>query len=157
MSTTKGRGDNRSKPVTLAEKLDHLFLTVHPSGRGEYTLEEVGEAIGAEGEVTVSAAYLSQMRKGQRTNPSKNMLEALAKFFGVSPAYFFDDAAFERINAQLELATAMRDNNVRQIALRAADLSPESLRNLAALVEHWRQLEGTAGKGPAKPSDEERE
>lgn len=129
---------------TLAEKMNRLFATVHPPGRGEYTLDEVAEAIGADGKVTMSAAYLSQMRKGQRTNPSKNVLEALAHFFGISPAYFFDDEAVARIDAQLELLAAMRNSNIRQIALRAADLSPESLKNLAVLVEHWRQLEQSA-------------
>src|SRR4051794_22897931 len=76
---------------TLAEKLNHLFATVHPPGRGEFMLDEVAEAISQQGETSITAAYLSQMRRGQRTNPSKNVLEALARFFGVSPAYFFDD------------------------------------------------------------------
>jgi hypothetical protein len=60
----------------------------------------------------------------------------------VPPSYFFDEDAARRIDAQLELLAAMRDAAVRQIALRAADLSPESLRSLADLIERWRQLEG---------------
>lgn len=70
------------------------------------------------------------------------MLEALADFFGVNPNFFFNTEAADRIAAQLELYAAMRDTEVRQIALRAADLSPDSLRAIAEIIEHWRQLEG---------------
>ena len=126
--------------ITLAGKLNRLFATIHPQGRGEFTLEEVVSALRQEG-VTISIAYLSQMRNGQRANPSKNVLEALAKFFGVSPAYFFSDDVAKAIEAQLDLVIAMRRASVQQIALRANDLSEASLRNLAALIDHWRELE----------------
>lgn len=129
---------------TLAEKLNHLFATVHPPGRGEFMLDEVADAISQQGETTITAAYLSQLRRGQRTNPSKNVLEALARFFGVSPAYFFNDELAGKIEAELELVVAMRRASVQQIALRAADLSEESLHNLAVLIEHWRELERSA-------------
>lgn len=126
---------------TLAEKLNHLFATVHPPGRSEFKLEEVAEAINQRGDAKLTPAYLSQMRHGQRDNPSKNLLEALAWFFGVSPAYFFNDEMAGKIEAELELVVAMRRASVQQIALRAADLSEESLRNLAVLIDHWRELE----------------
>lgn len=150
MSRQRKVEDPQHALVTLADKLNHLFATVHPPGRGEYTLDEVAEAIGQHGETTITAAYLSQMRRGQRTNPSKNVLEALAWFFGVSPAYFFNDEMAAKIVAQLELLAAMRRSSVHQIALRAADLSEESLRNLAVLIDHWRDLERSAsGSGKA--------
>jgi hypothetical protein len=31
--------------LTLAAKVNHLFQTIHSDGRGEYTFEEVSEAI----------------------------------------------------------------------------------------------------------------
>ena len=139
---------------TLAEKLDHLFATVRPSGRGEFMLDEVADAINQHGEVKLTAVYVSQLRRGQRTNPSKNILEALAWFFGVSPAYFFNDELAGKIEAELELVVAMRRASVQQIALRAADLSEESLRNLAVLIEHWRELE-RSGTGSGKASANE--
>ena len=133
---------------TLAEKVDRLFQQVHPRGRGEYSYEEVAEGIRQRGGPTISATYLWLLRKGQRDNPTKKHLEALADFFGVPPAYFFDDAAAARVDAQLELLVALRDAPVRQIALRAHGLSPESLLAIAQMIEHVRQLEGLPA-GPA--------
>ena len=40
---------------TLAQKIDRLFRTVHPRDRGEYSFEEVAEAIRARGGPTISA------------------------------------------------------------------------------------------------------
>ena len=127
--------------ATLAEKVDRLFRTIHPRDRGEYSFEEVAEGLRARGGPTVSATYLWQLRKGLRDNPTKKHLEALADFFGGSPAYFFDDEAAQRIDAELDVLAALRDAPVRQIALRAVGLSAESLATIADMVERVRQLE----------------
>jgi transcriptional regulator with XRE-family HTH domain len=137
---------------TLADKIDRLFATVRPS-KGEYTHEEVATAIREAGGPTISATYLWQLRKGHRDNPTKRHLEALSDFFGVSPAYFFDDEAAERIDAELALLTAMRDASVRQVALRASGLSTESLQTIADMVERVRKLEGLP-EGVAGPGGE---
>ncbi len=129
-------------PSSLADKLNRLFATVHPAGRGEFSPEEVAKAINERGEGTVSPAYIYLLRKGQRDNPTKRHLELLAGFFGVTPAYFFDDEAARRIDAHLELLAAMRDQDVLQVALRANGLSAESLRMIVGMIEHTRQLEG---------------
>ncbi|MCK8679567.1 MULTISPECIES: helix-turn-helix domain-containing protein [Streptomyces] len=127
----------------LAAKVNRLFSTVRrlPDGN-EYTFEEVAGAIKAQGGPTISATYLWQLRKGLRDNPTKRHLEALAGFFGVPPAYFFDDAEAERIDAELALLAALRDAPVRQIALRARGLSPKSLDAIRDMVDHVRALEG---------------
>lgn len=127
---------------TMAEKIDRLFRTIHPRDREEYSFEEVASAIRDRGGPTVSATYLWQLRKGLRDNPTKKHLEALADFFGVSPAYFFDDEAAARIEAELDVLAALRDASVRQIALRAFGLSAQSLAAIAEMVERVRQLEG---------------
>src|ERR671939_1124438 len=113
-------------PMTLAEKLERLFKTVRPRDGGEFTFEEVAEGIRRRGGPTISATYVWQLRKGLRDNPTKKHLEALADFFGVSPAYFFDDEAAARIDAELELLAALREAPVRQVALRASGLSAQS-------------------------------
>ena len=132
---------------TLAEKLDYLFKTVHPRTRGEYTYREAAAVIEEQGGPTISASYIHQLRTGAKDNPTKRHLEGLAKFFGVSPAYFFDDAEAERIDAGLAVLAAMRDADVRNVALRAAGLSTESLGVIRGMIERTRQLEGLAGRG----------
>lgn len=137
----------QSSTLSLAEKLNHLFATVHPSGRPERSSEEVAEAISARGGPTISATYIWQLRKGLRDNPTKKHLEALADFFGVPPAYFFNDAAAVRIDAELDLLSALRDAPVRQVALRASGLSPQSLKAIAEMIDRVRQLEGLTDEG----------
>ena len=126
---------------SLADKLDHLFATVHPA-KGEYTHQQVAEAIEAAGGPTISATYLWQLRNGKRDNPTMRHLEALSAFFGVPPTYFFDDDATARIDAELELLASMRDASVRHLALRASGLSKDSLGALADMVDRVRKLEG---------------
>lgn len=133
--------------MTLAEKLDRLFGTVHPPGRGEYTYEEVAAAIRDRG-VMISHTYVWQLRKGTRDNPTKRHLEALAEFFGVNAAYFLDDEAARRIDEQLELLAALRDNAVRTMALRAAGLSGPSLEAIHGMIEHARRIEGLPDDPP---------
>jgi transcriptional regulator with XRE-family HTH domain len=134
-------GDGAGQRRTLAQKLDHLFATVRPA-KGEYTHEEVATAIRERGGPTISATYVWQLRKGLRDNPTKNHIEALAGFFGVPPAYFFDEDTAAQIDAELELLAAIRDANVRSLALRAQGLSPESLDTIAEMIERVRKLEG---------------
>jgi transcriptional regulator with XRE-family HTH domain len=139
---------NSAGGPTLASRLDRLFRTVRPPGRAEYTYEEVAEAIRATG-VMISHTYIWQLRKGQRDNPTKRHMEALAQFFGVPPAYFLEDAAADRIDAQLELLAAMRDGDVRSIALRATGLSSKGLQAIRSMIEHAREIEGLP---PVPPS-----
>lgn len=127
---------------SLAWKLNRLFATVHPAGRGEYSAEEVARAINERGEGSISPAYIYLLRKGQRDNPTKRHLELLSGFFGVPPAYFFDDAAAERIEQQLDLLAAFRDGEVRRLAARASGLSPRSLTGILKMVDAAREIEG---------------
>ncbi|MCP2259758.1 hypothetical protein LX15_003464 [Streptoalloteichus tenebrarius] len=129
-------------PRTLAEKLNHLFETVHPAGRGPYSNEEVAAAIRDQGGATISATYIWLLRKGQRDNPTMKHLEALAAFFGVPPAYFFDDATAADVAAEIALLNALRDTGVQKVALRAAGLSSRSLDSIVEMIKRVRELEG---------------
>lgn len=110
--------------TTFAARLNRLFDTVYPPGRGPHTSAEVIAALKAEG-ITMSAPYLSQLRSGNRTNPSAATMAALANFFRIKPAYFTDDEYYEKLDKELSWWAAMRNENVRRIAMRAADLSPK--------------------------------
>jgi transcriptional regulator with XRE-family HTH domain len=132
---------------TLAQKLDHLFTTVHPKNRGPYSYEEVASGIERSGGPTISASYIWTLRTGKKDNPTMKHLEALAGFFGVSPAYFFNDESSERIAAELSLLASMRDNQVRDVALRASGLSAETLETIKGFIERARTLEGLRDNG----------
>lgn len=82
------------------------------------------------------------LRKGQRDNPTKRHLELLASFFQVPPTYFFDDDASRRIEAELDLLGAVRNDDLRRLATRANGLSAKSLAGLVQMVDVLRDLEG---------------
>jgi transcriptional regulator with XRE-family HTH domain len=127
----------------LAQRLSHLFLTVHPEGRGPYSHAEVAEAINeAAGKNIISTVYIWQLRTGQRDNPTMRHLSALAAFFGVSPAYFFPDSEADQDRTQADLTKALRDDSVRDLALRAAGLSDRSLQAISQIIEGARSAEG---------------
>jgi transcriptional regulator with XRE-family HTH domain len=128
--------DNLSS-ADLAHRLDRLFEEVRPAGCGgrRYTNEEVAVAVKAlNPHIRVGGAYLSALRKGTKRKPSIELLAALARHFGVPIAYFFDEEP-PVAGAESELARLADNTQVRRLALRALDLSPEGLAEVAGLVE----------------------
>ena len=109
---------------TFAKKLDHLFLTVRPTGRRRpYSMNEVAASIAKSGHEHVSANYIWMLRKGLRDNPTLRTVEALAHFFGVPPSYFFeDDVLVPRLGTQLDPLAKLRDSCIRDLKLRAVEL-----------------------------------
>ena len=131
-----------SQVNVLADRLERLFETVHPAGRGPYSLREAAAAINdTAGETIISATYLSQLRSGQRTEPSHSRLVAIARFFGVGVDYFSGAVPAEEASRQAEVAAAMRNAGIRQLALRAHGLSDSSLAAVLAVIDNARRLE----------------
>ncbi|MDI1463491.1 helix-turn-helix domain-containing protein [Catellatospora sp. KI3] len=143
---------------TFADKLNHLFETVHGPDRRPYSNRQVAEAVNSRAAATdgptIDHSYLSKLRAGGRAKPSFDVVEALAAFFGVKVDYFGDDETTARIDAQLALLAAMRDAGVRDLALRAAGLSPQGLDTVTALLDQVRRYEGLApaDDGPTPPA-----
>jgi transcriptional regulator with XRE-family HTH domain len=137
---------------SLAEKIDHLFETVRRKDGSRYSNEDVAAAIRPrDGEgPTISGSYIWMLRRGDRDNPTKKHLEALAKFFGVPPAYFFDEAESTAIANELVLLRSLADAGVKRVAARLGGLSDGGLRVIADVVERIRASEGL----PPHPSDE---
>ncbi|MBX6766697.1 MAG: helix-turn-helix transcriptional regulator [Actinomadura rubrobrunea] len=133
--------DNTDVPV-LARRLDGLFRTSRPGGRRWTNDEVAAELKKINPDLRVSGAYLSALRTGKRTRPSPELLAALAKFFGVSPAYFFDSEHADRVDAQLALLDELHQAGVRSIAARAVGLPAESLETVRVLLDQIRKLHG---------------
>ncbi len=128
----------------LAERLDSLFRSSRPRGRS-WTNEEVATELKAHNPgLRVGGAYLSALRTGKRERPSYDLLEALAKFFGVAVAYFFDRDHADQTTQQLAMLDELHAAGVRSIALRAVGLPPESLDAVRAVLDQIRKLQGLA-------------
>ncbi|MFD7555848.1 helix-turn-helix domain-containing protein [Streptomyces sp. NPDC059835] len=140
----------------FAEKLNRLFETVRPDPAHEYSNEQVASAIRGSG-VSISQSYIWQLRKGKKVNPTLRHLQALGAFFGVSTAYFVDDAATARIEEQLSvlaaeqarLHEASQGSDVKLMAMRAGQLSQKHRKQVMDLLDVVYRLE-QAERGPGR-------
>ncbi|RJQ79778.1 XRE family transcriptional regulator [Pseudonocardiaceae bacterium YIM PH 21723] len=121
--------------TSLAEKIDKLFQVVRRSTGDAYSNEEVAAACREATGESFSATYLWQLRTGRRDNPTKRHLEALAGFFDVPPAYFFDNDQGDQLQTELELLGALRNADIRQVALRAVNLSADGLGTISDMID----------------------
>jgi transcriptional regulator with XRE-family HTH domain len=123
----------------LPAKVDHLFLTVRrPDGR-VYTYDEVEAGTGGR----VSRSYVWKLRNGRNRNPSLDVIEALADFFGVPASYFFGDWLAEDGAAREAAAVAalLRDQDARALVEKSRGLSAAAMSALIAMLEHMRELD----------------
>nr|WP_240968475.1 XRE family transcriptional regulator [Streptomyces sp. HNM0575] len=139
----------------MAEKIDKLFKSITPGGR-EYTYEEVARGCSELSGGTFSKTYIWQLRTGQRDNPTKRHLEALAAYFHVPVAYFFDEDTAERIDTQIALASAMRNAEVRDIALRAMSMDDAGRASLLRIIAEVTGLQ-SSGTGAANTANGRRQ
>ena len=136
----------------LAEKLNHLFLTVPaPTRSGQYSNDSAAAALEERG-VTVSGVHISHLRTGRRDNPSARLLAALAELFGVPISYFFDSTMEEQINSRTAGSARRAERPGQELMLRAQDVSPQSMEHLEGILDRIRQIEGldNNGKKPKK-------
>nr|WP_253843195.1 helix-turn-helix transcriptional regulator [Mycobacterium colombiense] len=91
--------------------------------------------------VSISPAYLWQLRSGVKRNPTVAHLRAIADFFGVPASYLIDRDPDQKIDAQLTLMQALRDVGVRDLAVRTSGLTPQAITSLAAMVDEVRKLQ----------------
>ena len=117
----QGASDELSAAIATANTARHVQELVESAGLGTFfqqvcLLAAANCKAQATGELTIEA-IMFDFEGGI-------LGAALAGFFGVSLAYFVDDATSERVDAVLDLAVSLTDPAVRLIALRSAGLSP---------------------------------
>lgn len=124
----------------LAERLDRLFDTVRRPDGKIYSLREVADGVTATGE-PISHAYVGQLRKGQRSDPSLGHLRGLARFFGVPVEYFTSTQVAAEVDKELDLAAALQQMRARTVALRDSVI-PEAESAIGALTELLQVIRG---------------
>jgi transcriptional regulator with XRE-family HTH domain len=111
---------------SVAELLDNLFKTRTKLGGKEYSYQEVSDGLNGE----LDPTYIAKIRKGRITNPGRNTLLLLCRFFQVPATYFFPELDLQPVSE--DLADEQLDE---ALARRAAKLTPEARRHLAALLD----------------------
>lgn len=100
IGTGVGTGSGTGMPE-FSRRLNLLFLEHRRSDGKEWTCRDVVEAIangvscagkpiGTQG-YSFSWTHLAHLKRGTATNPTRNVVVGLARFFGVSPSYLVDD------------------------------------------------------------------
>ena len=127
-------------PRTLAGKVNLLIDRARPAGRGPYSNAEVVALIAKVTGEQFSHTTIWKLRNGQAANPQMRLIEALARTFGVPPAFFFPDYDEEQaglLGEQAELLALVRDAGVTSAQLRALlQLTPAARQAVADLIEH---------------------
>lgn len=141
MATEEPAGDTAGPPPrTLSEKVEWLISHAHPAGRGPYSNAEVVTLIRRATGQEFSHTTIWKLRNGQATNPQMRLIEALARTFGVPPAYFFDDYDQQHaglVPEQAELLALIRDTGATAAQLRTLlQLSPAALEAVTDLIKH---------------------
>jgi len=139
-------GQRRPRRRSLPEKIEYLFATVRPPGGlgRNYTVREIAQRAADAGH-TISHSHIHQLRKDPAKSPTIRALEALAAGFGISVAYFFNDETAAKIEEDLELLSALRDDQVRDVARHASGLSEASLASIIQMIDRAREWEGLGG------------
>jgi transcriptional regulator with XRE-family HTH domain len=150
MAEAAKAGESAEPPLrTLADKVNWLIDRAHPAGRGSYSNAEVIALIEKVTGEQFSHTTIWKLRNGQAANPQMRLIEALARTFGVPPAFFFSDYDAEQaglLREQVELLALVRDTGVTSAQLRALlQLSPGARQAVADLIEHTARTE--AGRG----------
>jgi len=151
---------------SLADRLNLLFATFKPGdgvnrarSDGEYFNSEIAERInkGPLG-VTISGAYIGELRSGKATDPRLSHLKALATAFGVPTAYLVsagDDPVLDDVEGDLSRLRALRDLNVHKVVLRdvigRTGLSTASQQALNSVLAQLLELEGLRADPEAPP------
>jgi transcriptional regulator with XRE-family HTH domain len=145
-------GEEPAASETLAQRLNYLFANVLPTagelGEGdtpgrEYTNREIAATINGDDvhypDVTISAAYIGELRRGVTTDPRVSHCRALAHAFGVHPAYLVDDDVARKVKNEIALLKELRANGARTVALRTVlhqqGLTSDQIPLVQALVE----------------------
>ncbi|MFB8025912.1 MULTISPECIES: hypothetical protein [unclassified Streptomyces] len=145
--------------ATFADKLNYLFDRLRPRDgdpkkinpdTGEFQNAYVAKTVSTYGDGTLSATYVATLRE-RGENPSIRVARLLAKFFDVPAGYFVEDEVTERIVKQFSFVQRLSEQGVKNIAMRAADLSPASQEAVLQMVEVARNMEGLPSTAAPRP------
>jgi len=116
---------------TFAQKLEKLFKTITKSNGEEYSREEI--EVGTNKAITSS--YLYRLRTGKSTNPTIDKVQAIADFFNIDPAYFFEEDDKE--------PTPDPNRLVANIAFRASHMDMKAVEDMLQMIKTLREAEET--------------
>ena len=116
-------GKHEAQAQFIGAKVDYLFRTItRPNGK-PYTYQQVAAGTG------LNFSYLRKLRVGKIASPSREVLERLTAFFGITPDYWFrsDTSLPPDMQEHPQLGRLLQK-------IEQAHLTPEQLCSLDAVV-----------------------
>jgi transcriptional regulator with XRE-family HTH domain len=152
-----------SYPLSFSDRLNTLFraFLTPPDQEGrrrQWTDSEIARAARELGASGLTRQYVSQLRRGERANPSLELATILARAFEhlaraaaqppqasaiVGYLAGTDEVARERIHEQLNSAVDLRDSMVSGVAARLGSLDARSLRSVMELIDRLQDADDT--------------
>lgn len=136
---TVGKGEPTETP--LAGILNRLLDLKRRDDGKVYSDRQVAEWCQENCENGFSHTYFWMLRTGRRENLLTAHAHAIAAFFDVDAEWITTPSKAVRAITQLDLAIALRDSNVKDLALRGSELSPEGLAAVLAYADEVHQSE----------------
>ncbi|MBH0780222.1 hypothetical protein [Nocardia bovistercoris] len=128
---------DRRGDVEFAARLDGLIGEWELSHGHQLQYRHLVEALAREGQAA-SASYMSMLRRGHRSRPRPELIEALAGFFGADPHWLRTGTARGERRADVSVIATVSHYPLRRLLLAATGLSSPSLSMLAELAERIR-------------------
>ncbi|OLM09443.1 hypothetical protein Ae706Ps2_6465c [Pseudonocardia sp. Ae706_Ps2] len=128
---------------SFADRLNYLFDNLYPVGRGPYSNAEVAAGVERAG-YKVTSHYLWMLRTRRRTNPTLDLLGALAKFFGIPAGYFFDCEEAGDIKKQLEILEEARAAQVKEIFFRSTEIEEQDRAVILRILRSFSARENSS-------------
>ncbi len=127
---------------TRAEKVRWLFANIPDPETAELFSIPRAAAKMRELGFDLSDNTLRNVYSGEVERPSYEVLEGIAKLFGVSPAFFSSDASIQDLEQQLAAVALLKDARILNLAQRAVGVAPEGVEVALAILEHYRAKQG---------------
>ncbi|CRY84608.1 hypothetical protein SAMN05421776_11318 [Nocardia farcinica] len=122
----------------LSARVSRLFATFHARSAPEQSVDDVARSVSAMLGRIVPGAEIAALRAGEydRDFADPQILAALAKHFGVPPAYLAgaDATAVRQVEKELLMLAATRDAGVRSLNLRGKKI------DIGELADHLKRL-----------------
>lgn len=111
------RGDEVAggRPHTFADKLTRLFNVLHPVGERPISTRKFAKRVKEHG-VSISPTYISDLKTGKRTNPTIEVVVAIAAAFGIKVGYFTDPEVAELVDQELDRLEQYQQNALAVLA-----------------------------------------
>ncbi|MGW4847433.1 helix-turn-helix domain-containing protein [Nocardia brasiliensis] len=144
---------NRESPDEFAAKLNALIDRWQEQHSRTLSNEQLRRELDRRG-CRISSPYLSQLRRGIRTEPSTKVIATLATFFEVEDDYFTEGPELGSSQWNEALAAKLSDTALRRLVRASAALSSESIKRLSTLAALL-QISEAAPDSQERPDDRE--